>query len=68
MNRLTINLTNDQFNKIKTHAENKSMSLSYYGSTLLDIGLRVEQAAAEKTRRRYALWILMPLNKSGKPS
>lgn len=47
MPRLTINLTDEQFNKIKTYAENKSMSLSHYSRTLLNIGLRVEQAVNE---------------------
>lgn len=47
MPRLTISLTDEQFNKIKILAKNKSMSLSYYGSSLLDIGLRVEQAVLE---------------------
>lgn len=52
MNRLTINLTDEQFQKIKTYAENKSMSLSYYGRTLLDIGLRVEKAVTENNTEK----------------
>ncbi len=52
MPRLTINLTEMQFEKIKAHADKKSMSLSYYSSSLLNIGLWVEQAATETNTHR----------------
>ena len=54
MPRLTISLTDEQLKKIKSLSENKSMSLSYCGSTLLDIGLRVEQAVTETQKRPTA--------------
>ena len=54
MPRLTISLTDEQLKKIKSLSENKSMSLSYCGSTLLDIGLRVEQAVTETQKHPTA--------------
>ena len=47
MARLTINLTDAQFEKIKTLAEQRSMTLSHCSTHLIDLGLRVEDASRQ---------------------
>ena len=47
MARLTITLAETQLEKIKTLAEQKSMTLSHCSPHLIDIGLRVEDASRQ---------------------
>lgn len=48
MYRLTINLSDVDFEKIQNNATNKSLSLSEYGRKLIAFGLKAEQAMAAK--------------------
>ena len=48
MYRLTINLSDVDFEKIQKNAKNKSLSLSEYGRKLIDLGLQAEQVMTEK--------------------
>lgn len=48
MYRLTINLSDVDFEKIQKNAKNKSLSLSEYGRKLIDFGLQAEQVMAAK--------------------
>lgn len=53
MYRLTINLSDDVFEKLKIQANNKNLSLSHYGHVLIESSLRIEQATFETETAQF---------------
>jgi hypothetical protein len=50
MPRLTIIFCTDVFNQLQESATQKQIPVAHYARTLVDIGSRVEEAAAKKKR------------------
>jgi hypothetical protein len=47
MPRLTITFCTDMFNQLQENATQKQIPVAHYARSLIDIGLRVEEAAAQ---------------------